>query len=320
MVQPQRASNSASAGSVTQRGLPSSSLSGMLQQRSQSQRWQHGSTSTNSHNSNAVLRIAMILCFLILLIYVVFYLSIFHMLFHYAKQQQQPSSPLLIRNKMKMNNNANDKIKDQLKDNLQIAVDAAKNIALLQDKVNHQPSEESINNKKEVLILTTKIGEIRIVLRSDLSPESVSYVRQMATTPNACGRCNIYRAEKPGILQGVIASPTISIENIPRGNCPVGYEQVPNECPEWDNECNCHGPTMTKGMVGWAAGATGPDFFIDTYEREAKWWGTQHTVFGEIQDTESFNVIRTIYNTLPTHEQSGLTHLNEPLHFTLSLT
>ena len=221
---------------------------------------------------------------------------------------------------MKMNNNANDKIKDQLKDNLQIAVDAAKNIALLQDKVNHQPSEESINNKKEVLILTTKIGEIRIVLRSDLSPESVSYVRQMATTPNACGRCNIYRAEKPGILQGVIASPTISIENIPRGNCPVGYEQVPNECPEWDNECNCHGPTMTKGMVGWAAGATGPDFFIDTYEREAKWWGTQHTVFGEIQDTESFNVIRTIYNTLPTHEQSGLTHLNEPLHFTLSLT
>ena len=320
MVQPQRASNSASAGGVTQRGLSSSSLSGMLQQRSQSQRWQHGSTSTNSHNSNAVLRIAMILCFLILLIYVVFYLSIFHMLFHYAKQQQQPSSPLLIRNKMKMNNNANDKIKDQLKDNLQIAVDAAKNIALLQDKVNHQPSEESINNKKEVLILTTKIGEIRIVLRSDLSPESVSYVRQMATTPNACGRCNIYRAEKPGILQGVIASPTISIENIPRGNCPVGYEQVPNECPEWDNECNCHGPTMTKGMVGWAAGATGPDFFIDTYEREAKWWGTQHTVFGEIQDTESFNVIRTIYNTLPTHEQSGLTHLNEPLHFTLSLT
>ena len=320
MVQPQRASNSASAGSVTQRGLSSSSLSGMLQQRSQSQRWQHGSTSTNSHNSNAVLRIAMILCFLILLIYVVFYLSIFHMLFHYAKQQQQPSSPLLIRNKMKMNNNANDKIKDQLKYNLQIAVDAAKNIALLQDKVNHQPSEESINNKKEVLILTTKIGEIRIVLRSDLSPESVSYVRQMATTPNACGRCNIYRAEKPGILQGVIASPTISIENIPRGNCPVGYEQVPNECPEWDNECNCHGPTMTKGMVGWAAGATGPDFFIDTYEREAKWWGTQHTVFGEIQDTESFNVIRTIYNTLPTHEQSGLTHLNEPLHFTLSLT
>ena len=320
MVQPQRASNSASAGSVTQRGLSSSSLSGMLQQRSQSQRWQHGSTSTNSHNSNAVLRIAMILCFLILLIYVLFYLSMFHMLFHYAKQQQQPSSPLLIRNKMKMNNNANDKIKDQLKDNLQIAVDAAKNIALLLDKVNHQPSEESINNKKEVLILTTKIGEIRIVLRSDLSPESVSYVRQMATTPNACGRCNIYRAEKPGILQGVIASPTISIENIPRGNCPVGYEQVPNECPEWDNECNCHGPTMTKGMVGWAAGATGPDFFIDTYEREAKWWGTQHTVFGEIQDTESFNVIRTIYNTLPTHEQSGLTHLNEPLHFTLSLT
>lgn len=34
---------------------------------------------------------------------------------------------------------------------------------------------------------------------------------------------------------------------------------------------------MTKGMVAWAAGDTGPDFFIDNYKRKADWWGTQHT-------------------------------------------
>jgi cyclophilin family peptidyl-prolyl cis-trans isomerase len=182
-------------------------------------------------------------------------------------------------------------------------------------------SEESnLHTTKEILVLTTSIGTIQIVLRPDLSSESVSYLRQMATTPNACTRCNLYRAEKPGILQGIIASPTISIDTIVKGKCPPGYENVSNECPPWDTECNCHGPIMTKGMVGWAAGATGPDFFIDTYERPAKWWGTQHTVFGEIQDMESFHVIMTIYNTVPTHETGGLTHLNEPLHFTISLT
>ena len=285
---------------------PQRALSGMLQ----SQRVKHGSSNSSSiRNSPIVLRIAIISCFLFLLVYVIFYLSIFHVMFHDAKQQK--SSPLLIRS-MK-----NDVPVEQPKDNLQIAVDVANDIIRRQNKEKLQ--SEKTANKKETLVLTTKVGVINIVLRPDLSPESVSYVREMATTPNACGRCNIYRAEKPGILQGIIASPTISIENIPKGPCPVGYENVPNECPAWDTSCNCHGPTMTKGMVGWAAGATGPDFFIDTYEREAKWWGTQHTVFGEIQDANSFHVINVIYNTIPTHEVSGLTHLDEPLHFSLSL-
>lgn len=303
MVQPQRVSNASSAGALSQRGM-SSSLSGLLQP---SQRLKQQPTSGHHHHHHhphTVLRIAMIVCFLIVLVYVIFYLSIFHVLFHDAKQQPSSSSSLLIR-KGSINNNIN--IEQQPKDDLPIAAaDAANKVV-------------SNSNQKEILVLTTKVGPIRIVLRPDLSPESVSYVRQMATTPNACGRCNLYRAEIPGILQGIIASPTISIDTIRKGNCPAGYETVPNECPEWDTECNCHGPVMTKGMVGWAAGATGPDFFIDTYEREAKWWGTQHTVFGEIQDPESFNVIKSIYNTQPTHEVSGLTHLDEPLHFDLSL-
>jgi cyclophilin family peptidyl-prolyl cis-trans isomerase len=316
MVQPQRVSNASSGSGLSQRAL-SSSLSGLFPQQQSQPRLKQTTSGSHHNRHHVVLRISMIICFLIILIYVVFYLSIFHLLFHDAKQQ--PSSSLLIRSgnaiiHKKINN---DNIIKQPKDDLQIAVDAAKKIVANQKKA--KPQSEESTNKKEILVLTTKVGPIRIVLRPDLSPESVSYVRQMATTPNACGRCNIYRAEKPGILQGIIASPTISIESVRKGNCPAGYENVPNECPEWDTECNCHGPIMTKGMVGWAAGATGPDFFMDTYENPAKWWGTQHTVFGEIQDTESFNVIKSIYNDQPKHEESGLTHLNEPLHFTLSL-
>ena len=310
MVQPQRASTVSSVGGLMQRGL-SSTLSGM-QPHSQPQRVKHG-TNSNSSNSNTtfVLRIAIISCFSILLVYVIFYLSIFHALFHDAKQQPPP---LLIR---QMKNSMKNSIPS--KDNLQIAVNAANKIISHQSKERQGSEGEAPLKTKETLVLTTKMGQIKIVLRPDLSPESVSYVRQMAITPDACGRCNIYRGEKPGILQGIIASPTISIQGIPKGPCPVGYENVSNECPAWDTNCNCHGPIMTKGMVGWAAGATGPDFFMDTYEREAKWWGTQHTVFGEIQDANSFRVIHDIYNTLPTHEVGGLTLLDEPLHFTLSL-
>jgi hypothetical protein len=34
---------------------------------------------------------------------------------------------------------------------------------------------------------------------------------------------------------------------------------------------------MTKGMVAWAAGESGPDFFMNNYKAKADWWGTQHT-------------------------------------------
>ena len=51
---------------------------------------------------------------------------------------------------------------------------------------------------------------------------------------------------------------------------------------------------MTNGMVGWAGGGTGQDFFIETYKEPAKWWGQQHTVWGEIQDTKSREVIDAI--------------------------
>ena len=76
---------------------------------------------------------------------------------------------------------------------------------------------------------------------------------------------------------------------------------------------------MTKGMVAWAAGQSGgPDFFIDNYKRPAKWWGTQHTNFGEIVDATSLQVIENIFR-LPTYNGNGLTFLEKVIHFDLSL-
>jgi hypothetical protein len=140
----------------------------------------------------------------------------------------------------------------------------------------HSLSEET----KETLVLKTKLGNIKIVLRPDLSKGSVDYIYEVmkASAPDgsSCPGCRLYRAEKPTILQGVLREDVGA--NTVKGSCPAGYESVPNECPEWDEHCGCHGPVMTRGMVGWAAGsAGGPDFFIDNHPDPADWWGTQHT-------------------------------------------
>jgi cyclophilin family peptidyl-prolyl cis-trans isomerase len=184
------------------------------------------------------------------------------------------------------------------------------------DKVDTAAKQEApvivSSDSEETLVLTTTMGEMRIVLRPDLSKESVQYVKKVVLYRD-CPNCRFYRAEKPGILQGILKGPDVTLNEV-KGSCPPGYESVPNDCPEWDKSCGCHGPVMTRGMVGWAAGSTGPDFFIDAYQQPAKWWGTQHTVWGEIQDEATLEIIAQIWN-LPTSEEGGLTFLKEPIKF-----
>lgn len=189
------------------------------------------------------------------------------------------------------------------------------------DKHHQVPREERRRDKevlsKETLVIKLQdnhLGDLRLVLRPDLSKASVAYIREMVG--KGCRtRCKLYRVEKPGILQGcvtmlllanerrkealvglrdrlvfyvahftvnillsnsILANANVPVRNI-KGSCPAGFESVANDCPAHDPQCACHGPTMTHGMVGWAAGGTGPDFFINTYKKPAKWWGTQHT-------------------------------------------
>ncbi|KAL7566121.1 hypothetical protein ACA910_003894 [Epithemia clementina (nom. ined.)] len=170
---------------------------------------------------------------------------------------------------------------------------------------------------KDTLILSSDVGEIRIVLLPQYSPASVKYIHDVVAH-GQCDRCTLYRAEKQGILQGIIKSTSIHVPT-EKGSCPPGMDTIKNgECPKWDPSCACHGPLMERGMVGWAAGKTGPDFFIDDYRQPAKWWGTQHTVWGQIMDDASLNVIDHIWS-LPTKPQGGLTMLESPIKFTMRI-
>lgn len=179
-----------------------------------------------------------------------------------------------------------------------------------------ETNAEEDNNTKQVLVLATTVGDIRISLRPDLSKGSVDYLNKL--TEAGCQRCKLYRAEPRGILQGIMAKKGIAT-NTEKGSCPPDVKDAAvGDCPDWDKNCGCHGPIMTRGSVGWAAGqAGGPDFFIDNYKQPAKFWGTQHTNFGQIEDDASFAVVEHIFD-LPTKKQ-GLTFLVDEIHFQLRL-
>ncbi len=116
------------------------------------------------------------------------------------------------------------------------------------------PAQEITRTKPKFLVLKTKLGNIKIALRPDLSPGSVDYIYKLVESygENRCLHCNFYRAEKPGILQGIMENKGVVPVNTVLGSCPPGSEDVPNDCPEWDKDCGCHGPVMTRGSVAWA--------------------------------------------------------------------
>lgn len=169
--------------------------------------------------------------------------------------------------------------------------------------------------QEETLVLSTIHGNIRMVMRPHISAESVEYIRELVQR-GTCDACKFYRTEKDFLLQGVMKNEKAQIK-VTKGLCPPGYEAKTDDCPPDQFACGCHGPTMERGLVGFAAGDTGPDFFITTCKGPVTDWGQTHTVFGEVKDEASFAVIDKIY-ALPS-TRKGLTILDEKIDFTPSL-
>lgn len=162
---------------------------------------------------------------------------------------------------------------------------------------------------------------IRIHLRADLSMSSAQWVWE-ATTKGCVGE--LYRSET-FLLQGKIkndcAKPLKTI--VVKGDCPNDATgQSAHKCPAHDPQCGCHGPVMTKGMVGWAGGATGPDFFIYIGEEPAHYWAHDHTILGEVKEDSapSWRSIKAL-RELPVKASSigGMTFLQQPLKIVLSV-
>jgi len=107
--------------------------------------------------------------------------------------------------------------------------------------------------------------ELRLRLLPEHSASSVAFVRHAAE--QGCTG-NLYRSEADFLVQGRIdcgggtpgKPPAPKVE---KGGCPDGVSPpTGRKCPSHDPKCGCHGPLMGKGMVGWAGGSAGPDFFV----------------------------------------------------------
>ena len=206
---------------------------------------------------------------------------------------------------------------------------------------NTQPNDIMIplTQQPKGLIIHTHLGDIRILFTPELSGESsINYIKEVVQTASSkqnsgmvtigetangrrvtegykCSRCKFYRSEKQLLLQGVIAQVDVP-KNTELGPCPLENFKPKNKCPDHDPNCGCHGPIMKKGMVGWAGGGGGPDFFINTFKNPVDWWENQHTVWGMLDDA-SIKLVESIYD-LPVHG-TGMKMLDEEIEISLEL-
>ena len=121
----------------------------------------------------------------------------------------------------------------------------------------------------------------------------------------------LYRSET-FLVQGRFDCGKRSMPAVAKGACPSDVTPVADHiCPPHDPQCGCHGPIMERGMVGWAGGGAGPDFFIYSHASAASHWGNDHTVVGEVADSESWDVIAAI-GELPVRRET-MTMLEKPL-------
>mmetsp|Transcript_25655 Transcript_25655/g.38734 ORF Transcript_25655/g.38734 Transcript_25655/m.38734 type:complete len:290 (-) Transcript_25655:34-903(-) len=205
----------------------------------------------------------------------------------------------------------------RLKDTTTITADHQQQFAASDPEVVNT-DDEAVD--EEALVVVTKYGNIRIVLRPDLSPESVEYVKKIAA--NGCDNCKFHRSEKDLLVQGVMRNNNNKVPlNTVFGKCPEpNYKpKNHNKCPDHDPDCGCHGPVMTRGMVGWAGGTSGgPDWFINIFKKPVEWWENQHTVWGELRDAESFQTIQNIQE-LPVTKRGVMWTLDVKIPFTTQL-
>jgi len=230
-------------------------------------------------------------------------------------QKKDIVHPNIQKNNDNNQNNKTNKIQPLHHNHIEAAIDdmhpkQEPNSKTNNDNNNNNNNNNNTDNLPKTLTLTTSQGPIHIHLRPDLSLPSIQYISallQQSSKP--CKRCSFYRAEKPGILQGILVKEGVTPNKV-LGECPEEYREESKEgrdCPKHDPNCGCHGPVMERGMVGWAAGKGGPDFFIDMYKRKADWWHNEHTIWGQVIDPDSLKVIEGIFE-LPT-KKTGLTYL-----------
>lgn len=181
-------------------------------------------------------------------------------------------------------------------------------------QVNQPPAPMGYNQ----MILTVPLfynKQIRIQLRSDWSQGSVDYINRLVE--EQCATCSFFRIvtnrkeeKEKGILLGTLQNDKVPL-NIEPGTCP-------DDMSSNSNDDECHGPILQRGMVGWVGGTVGgPEFFLNLYNDPLTDLGSKHTVFGQVVDYESFDLLEEFLDEDTSYQESQV--LNDVIHFHLEL-
>jgi len=151
------------------------------------------------------------------------------------------------------------------------------------------------------------LGALRVRLRPDLSASSADFVREAASM-----RCagSIDRADRAAVHArfACAAAGALPQTAVSRGPCPPGVPPDPaRKCPSGEPQCGCHGPLLSRGMVAWADGGTGPDFFVAAREEDdtPTKMGHGHTVFGEVEGDDSWAALERLRALPATQTDEG---------------
>ena len=155
---------------------------------------------------------------------------------------------------------------------------------------------------------------ITLRLLPENSAESVAFLREAG---GAACRGELYRSESFLVQGRISCGAGATRTKVVKAGCPAGVTpDRGRRCPSHDPHCGCHGPIMTRGMVGWAGGGGGPDFFVYTGRDPATHWAHDHTVFAVVEDEASWATLDAIA-ALPT-QNTGMTMLVRPLPLVVS--
>jgi hypothetical protein len=151
--------------------------------------------------------------------------------------------------------------------------------------------------------------KLRLALLPEHSDSSVAFMKEAAVA--GCDG-ELYRSEHNFLIQGRISCGSKAKTKVVKGACPPGTAvDKQRACPSHDPQCGCHGPIMTRGMVGWAGGSAGPDFFVYTARGAATHWAHDHTVFAQVADDESWTTIEELGKLPVRHD--GMTFFKDKI-------
>lgn len=163
---------------------------------------------------------------------------------------------------------------------------------------NHNVEAMPYKAKTSMTFITIH-GNISITLRPELAPSSVRELQRMANSllKGHCLECHFYRSEANFLVQGVITSPGFYVATPRQPNPP--QQSV-----------------MERGLVCWAGGFGGPDFFINLVDNAG--FGDSHLCWGKITDMAVVDRLAAL-PLMPKFKPNDMTFILQPVKFNMSL-